>query len=117
MQQTLTESCSVARQVTAVVGISGIDYSGIAGQALWEVHVQVRVPGARHALADAEWLERCTIAGTAGREMAQKWLCSTGRYMDGHPEVQAGDGSLQTFTDSIWSHGQLISLYPSLISF
>ncbi|PKK46996.1 hypothetical protein CI102_9894 [Trichoderma harzianum] len=73
-------------QVTAVVGISGIDYSGIAGQAQWEVHVQVRVPGARHVLADAEWLERCTIAGTAGREMAQKWLCSTGRYMDGHPE-------------------------------
>ncbi|KAK0764071.1 LOW QUALITY PROTEIN: hypothetical protein N5P37_003466, partial [Trichoderma harzianum] len=59
---------------------------GIAGQAQWEVHVQVRVPGARHVLADAEWLERCTIAGTAGREMAQKWLCSTGRYMDGHPE-------------------------------
>lgn len=52
------------------MGISGIDYSGIAGQAQWEVHVQVRVPGARHVLADAEWLERCAIAGTAGREMA-----------------------------------------------
>lgn len=76
------------------MGISGIDYSGIAGQALWEVHVQVRVPGARPVLAAAEWLERREIAGTAGREMAYGWLCSTGRYMDGHRGVQAGDGSM-----------------------